>query len=175
MPADNIYHASTGSVYRPELLPRRGEFSAWLLTFATALGFYFLSRPGPFPLPAWFFVAGFAFSAASISLGNWMDRRTFIRLEPEGVVYENGLRKVRLSWEAIQTVRTSPASWGISVLVSSEQAHFTFSTLGEMQFLGRVRARTGFADGQFIRDEIIRAARLTKLLQEGRTNLYSRP
>jgi hypothetical protein len=161
--------------YIPELLPRRGEFTAWALTVAVALGFYFLSRPGPTPLLAWFFIIFFAFSAASISLGNWMDRRTFIRVEPGGVVYENGLRKTRLTWDVIREVRTSPARWGISVQVIGEQAHFAFSTLGEMQFRGQVRARTGFAEGKLILDEIIRSAGLTKMLQDGQFNSYSRP
>jgi hypothetical protein len=44
-----------------------------------------------------------------------------------------------------------------------------------MQFRGQVRARTGFADGKLILDEIIRAARLTKMLQDGQFNRYSRP
>jgi hypothetical protein len=156
-------------------LPRRGEFSAWALTVATAFGFYFLTRPGPAPLLAWFFVIFFAFSAASISLGNWMDRRTFIRFDLDGVVFENGLRKVHLTWDAISEVRTSRAQWGISVQVIGASSHFAFSTLGEMQFRGRVRARTGFVDGKFILDEIIRAAGLTKLLQDGQFNSYSRP
>jgi hypothetical protein len=161
--------------YTPEILPRRGEFSAWALTFATAFGFYFLTRPGPAPLLAWFFVIFFAFSAASISLGNWMDRRTFICVDPGGVVFENGLRKVHLTWEAVREVRTSPARWGTSVQVIGGHAHFAFSTLGEMQFRGKVRAWTGFADGKFILDEIIRAAGLTKMLQDGKFNIYSRP
>jgi hypothetical protein len=160
--------------FTPELLPRRGELTAWVLTVAVALGFYFLSRPGPLPPIAWIFIIFFAFSAISISLGNWMDRKTFIRIEPEGVVFENGLRKAHLTWEAVKEVRTSPARWGLSVQVVGESVHFAFSTLGEMQFRGRVRARTGFADGKLILDEIIRAAGLTKMLQDAQFNIYSR-
>lgn len=166
---------SESRTYTPERLPRRGEFSAWALTVAAALGLYLLTRPSPAPLLAWFFVVFFAFSAASISLGNWMDRRTFIRLEPGGVVFENGLRRVHLTWDEIEEVRTSRAQWGISVQVLGGQAHFAFSTLGEMQFRGKVRARTGFADGKLILDEIIRAAGLTKMAQDRQFNLYSRP
>jgi hypothetical protein len=166
---------SESRTFTPERLPRRGEFSAWALTIAIALGFYLLTRPGPAPLLVWFFIVFFAFSAASISLGNWMDRRTFIRLEPDGVVFENGLRKAHLTWDAIQEVRTSRAQWGISVQVIGGQAHFAFSTFGEMQFRGKVRVRTGFADGKLILDEIIRAAGLTEMLQDGQFNIYSRP
>jgi hypothetical protein len=161
--------------YTPELLPRRGEFTAWVLTVVITLGFYFLSRPGPIPAVAWLFVIFFAFSAASISLGNWMDRRTFIRMEPDGIVFENGLRKTHLTWDAIEEVRTSPERWGLSVQVLGGRVHFAFSTLGEMQFGGQVHVRTGFAEGKVILDEIIRAAGLTKMLHNGSFNIYFRP
>jgi uncharacterized protein (DUF58 family) len=161
--------------HTPELLPRLGEFSAWALTIASALGLSLLSSPTQIPFLAWFLVIFFAFSAASISLGNWMDRRTFIRLEPDGVVFENGLRKTRLIWSEIQELRTSPARWGTSAQVMGGQSHFSFSTLGEMRFQGKVRARTGFAEGRLIIDEIIRAAGLTKMVQDGQLKIYSRP
>lgn len=161
--------------YTPELLPRRGEFSAWALTLVTAFGFYILSQPVPIPLLAWFFIGIFAFSAFSISLGNWMDRHTFIRIEPDGVVFENGLRKAHLTWSHIQEIRTSPARWGTSVHVLGDHAHFSFFTLGEMEFRGRVRARTGFVDGKLILDQMIRAAGLTNMLQDGSITIYSRP
>jgi hypothetical protein len=83
--------------YSPELLPRRGEFTAWALTIASTLGLYFLAGSDPVPLLAWFFVVFFAFSAASISLGNWMDRRTFIHIGSDGLIFENGLRKIHFS------------------------------------------------------------------------------
>jgi hypothetical protein len=61
------------------------------------------------------------------------------------------------------------------VQVIGGHAHFAFPTFGEMHFRGKVRARMGFADGKFILDEIIRAAGLTKMLQDGQFNIYSRP
>jgi hypothetical protein len=161
--------------YTPELLPRRGEFFAWSLTIITAFGFYVLSRPTSIPFLGWLFIAVFAFSAFSISLGNWMDRHTFICIEPDGVIFENGVRKTHLSWDQIHEVRTSQARWGTSVHIIGERAHFSFFTLGEMQFRGRVQARTGFAEGKLILDEIIRSAGLTNMLQDGQVNIYTRP
>ena len=166
---------SASKTYTPELLSRRGEYTAWALTLLAAIGLYFLSLRGPLPFWAWFFVVFLAFSAASISLGNWMDRKTFIRLEAGGVTFENGLRKAYLNWDALKEVRTAPARWGTSVQVIGEQAHFAFSTLGEMQFQGQSRGRTGFVDGQFILDEIIRSAGLTKVTQNGQFCMYARP
>jgi len=161
--------------YIPELLPRRGEITAWALAVVALFGLYFLSLRQDVPFWAWFFVAFLTFSAGSISLGNWMDRRTFIRIEPAGVVFENGLRKPQLAWEAIQNVRSAPSRWGFSVQVIGSQSHFSFSTLGEMKFQGQVRGRTGFVEGDAIFNEIIRCAGLTKKVQTGQLLTYSRP
>jgi len=165
---------SENKTYTPELLSRRGESTAWALALAAALGLYFLSLRQSLPFWAWFFVALLIFSAASISLGNWVDRHTFIRLESDGVVFENGLRKARLAWRDIEEMQTAPARWGTSVQVIGEQAHFSFSTLGEMQFQGQVRGRTGFVEGKLIMDEIIHAASLTRMSQTGQFLRYSR-
>jgi hypothetical protein len=64
-------------------------------------------------------------------------------------------------------LHTAPARWGTSVQVIGSQAHFSFSTLGEMEFQGKVRGKIGFSEGQEILDEIIRLAGLTKLICDG--------
>jgi hypothetical protein len=160
--------------FHPELLSRRGELTAWGLSIAAGLGLYFLGLRQEVPFWAWFFCGLLVFSAASISLGNWMDRRTSIRLEADGVQYQNGLRTARLAWSDIREVRCAPARWGTSVQVIGERAHFSFSTLGEMQFQGQVRGRTGFSEGRSIMDEIIRSAGLTRMVQSGQFLTYSR-
>lgn len=149
--------------------------TAWALTAAAALGLYFLSLRAALPFWAWFLFAILAFSSASMSLGNWMDRKTFISLGVEGLAFENGLRAVHLTWDAIKEVRTAPARWGTSVQVIGAQTHFTFSTLGEMQFQGQLRGKTGFGAGKEILDEIIRSAGLTKTTRDGQFLMYSHP
>ena len=161
--------------YTPELLSRQSEITAWALAVAARMGLYFLSQRAVLPFWAWFLFIILVFSAASISLGNWMDRKTFIRLDDGGVSYENGLRKAHLTWEAIKEVRTAPARWGTSVQVIGPQAHFAFSTLGEMQFQGQLRGRTGFAAGKEILDTILHSAGLTETGRDGQFLTYSRP
>ena len=161
--------------YTPELIPRQGDINAWLLAVAAAAGLYFLSLRSALPFWAWFFVALLAFSAFSISFGNWMDRKTFIRIDDRGVAYENGLRKSYLTWDMIREIRTAPARWGTSVQVIGQQSHFAFSTLGKMQFQGQERGRTGFAEGDEIFDSLVSAAGLTAMLTSGQFSTYSRP
>jgi hypothetical protein len=146
--------------FRPALLPRRGEWTAWGLFLTVSVTMFFLQRISYAHAWAWLFWGFLLFSALSISLGNWMDRKTFIRLEVDGIRFENGLRRVRLRWPEIQQVAVLPARWGRWVQVVGSNAHFAFRTLGEIEFQGEVRGRTGFADGQAILATILREAGL---------------
>jgi len=165
---------SEDKTYTPELLPRQGELNAWMLAAAASLGLYFLSLRSPVPYWAWFLLGLFLVSALSISLGNWMDRKTYIRLSENGVAYENGLRKASMTWAQISQVRTMPARWGTSVQVIGEQNRFAFTTLGEMRFQGQVRSKTGFDFGQEIMDEIIRMAGLSTTRRDGAFTSFTR-
>jgi hypothetical protein len=161
--------------YTPELLPRQGELTAWGLAVAAACGLFFLSRQESLPFWAWFLFAILAFSAMSISLGNWMDRKTMLRIDERGVDFENGLRKTRMDWDNILEIRTAPARWGTSVEVISNHNHFAFTTLGEMKFQGQVRSKTGFPAGKEILDELLCSAGLTKTTPNGQFLTYFRP
>lgn len=160
--------------FRPELLSRRGEWTAWTLALVASLGMWFLHRDGYIPTWAWIFWAFLLFSGVSISLGNWLDRTTAIWLEADGIRFENGLRHVRLSWPEVQKVAVLPARWGRSVQVIGERSHFGFKTLGEVQFQGEVRGRTGFADGQTILDIILRKAGLVLIEESNNAYYYAR-
>lgn len=104
--------------YRPERISRRGEAFAWgaaLLVIAGGLILYASGNPVGYLIP---FLGAFLVAAgAGISLGNWMDRHTRLRLEPGGIAYTNGLRRIYLDWGQIQEVRILPAAWGKKVQV----------------------------------------------------------
>lgn len=147
--------------FRPELLSRRGEVTAWGLALLV-FGAWFVLRftgnrvPGSLVFLAFFFL----FVALAISLGNWMDRRTKIQLKPEGIAFTNGLRNVYLPWEAIRQVQVYPSGWGDKVRVIGEKAHFDFRTLGEVTVQGTVQGRMGFVEGDKILRRILEAGRL---------------
>jgi hypothetical protein len=160
--------------FRPELLPRRGEWTAWVLTLAASLGMWFLRRSGYIPMWAWIFWAFLLFSGMSISLGNWLDRSTVIRVEAGGIHFGNGLRRVWLGWDEVQKVAVLPARWGKSVQVIGEKSHFGFKTLGEVRFQGEVRGRTGFSKGQEILDVILRETGLVLVEESNNAYYYAR-
>ena len=147
-------------VYHPELVPRRGEINAWALTALAALGVFILQIKQSVPSWTWIFLGFLVFSALSISLGNWIDRRATIVMKEKGIHFENGLRSVQLGWPEIQKVAVLPSRWGKNVRVIGEKTHFGFKTLGEVQFQGKVRGRTGFAAGEEILNTILREANL---------------
>jgi hypothetical protein len=147
--------------YHPELISRRGEAIAWTGVLLVAAGWVVLrlyGQPVPFMLPL--LGVPLLLAALGISLGNWMDRHTVLRLEPGGLTYHNGLRHVRLKWVEIQRVRVLPAAWGKKVQVFGRQAYFAFNTLGEVIVQGRTLGRVGFAAGDQILDQILRNADL---------------
>jgi len=161
--------------FRPELMPRRGEMNAWLLAVAATVGLLVLNQTlDVVPGWTWVFCGFLAFSALSISFGNWMDRQTRVRLETDGISFENGLRRVRLGWREVQNVAVVPARWGKSVQVIGEKSHFGFKTLGEVQFQGEVRGRTGFSEGQAILEVILRETGLVLVEESNNAYYYAR-
>jgi len=160
--------------FRPELISRRGEWTAWALALAASLGMWFLNRSGYIPVWAWIFWAFLLFSGVSISLGNWLDRNAVIWLESDGIRFENGLRRVRLRWPEVQNVAVLPSRWGKSVQVIGEKSHFSFKTLGEVKFQGEVRGRTGFPEGQKILDVILHEASLELVEESNNAYYYAR-
>jgi hypothetical protein len=129
---------------------------AWVAGVGLFVGLYLgTDRWGDLPFVYWLFAGLILFSAFSISLGNWMDRRSLIRLDSDGIAFQNGIRSVRLTWPEVQNVAVIPTRLGERVQVQSAQSHFTFKTMGEST-IGTQQFRTGFADGQEILETILK-------------------
>ena len=139
------------TVFRPELLSRRGEFIAWGTSILVFLGWLILSlneRQVPFAVP--FLGVALVLAALAIGLGNWMDRKTELKLDAGGVSYKNGLRYAALKWNEINEISVFPSKWGKKVHVLGSTAHFNFRTLGEVKVQDEVKGRMGFAEGDKI-------------------------
>ena len=146
--------------FRPELTSRRGELMAWVSAVALGVAMFLAGRLWiSIPSFLWIFEGFLAFSALSISLGNWMDRKSVIRLGAEGIAFENGLRSVRLNWSEVQNVAVSETRMGRRVQVIGPTSHFAFKMLNELNPNGQV-FRTGFAAGQKILDTVVRSSGL---------------
>ena len=156
------------TVFHPELLSRRGEFIAWGTSLIVFLGWLILSLNGrqvPFAVP--FLGIILVLAALAISLGNWMDLKTELRLDADGVTYENGLRFAALKWNEINEISVFPSKWGKKVHVSGATAHFNLRTLGEVKVQDEVKGRMGFAEGDKILSVILEQANLNEIAGPG--------
>jgi len=163
------------TVFRPELLSRRGEFIAWSTSILVFLGWVILSLNGrhvPFAVP--FLWITLFLAAMAISLGNWMDRKTELRLDAGGVTYKNGLRYAALKWNEINEIKVFPSKWGKKVHVLGAAVHFNFRTLGEVMVQDEVKGRMGFAEGDKILSIMLEQANLKEIAGPGSGYYYGR-
>ena len=142
--------------FNPELVSRRSEAIAWgsvIMVNGAWLGLILFNQSMSFWLP----ILGIPLLliALGISLGNWMDRKTVLKLDVNGVYFSNSLRHADLRWNEIKEVRVLPAQWGKKVQVFGEKSYFAFHTLGEVKSNGKVLGRTGFIDGDLILAQIL--------------------
>jgi len=160
---------------RPENFSRRGEITAWVLAILT-LASWFALRARNYPVPVFFIILTLflILAALAISLSNWSDRHTLLRLEADGMRFENGLRRVYLTWNEIHKVQIFPSRLGDRVRVSGAKTFFSFRLLGEVSFRGQVRGRMGFADGERILRYILGATGLKRFDKPGEGYYYAR-
>jgi hypothetical protein len=164
-----------GQIYKPELLPRRGELFAWLCAIALVITWIIVAVVGkPIPAGVKFLGVFLVFAASSISLGNWMDRHTILIIEENGVRYTNKLRKVFLKWEQIDKVEVFNSSWGKKVQIFGSIQHFSFRTLGEIELGGKTKGRMGFARGEEILTTILSRSNLKEIEHSGSSYYYAR-
>ena len=162
--------------YYPELIPRKGERIAWLLlVLALAYLGVGLWNDDGLSWSAIIFVALMFLSAGSITLGNWVDRKTVLRLNSDGVSFSNGLRNVSLSWEDVREVRVLDSAWGNRVQVRGADTAFTFRTLGEVIMQGELKGRMGFAEGESILKWILESSGLRETEVAEKIRYYARP
>jgi len=165
--------AGSDREYRPELISRRGEWVAWSSALLMGIGWIVLrwfGRHISIGMPL--FTIVLVFSALSISLSNWVDRQTVMRLNADWIEFHSGLRHVRLLWPEIHQVRVSPSRWGDKVQVIGERARFSFRTLGEVWFQDELKGRMGFEKGDEILHEIIVSSGLKQVSERDGEGAY---
>lgn len=170
-----MYNSAIMKEYRPELLSRRGEYTAWAATLVSAAGLAVFAITGREPPRTAVILCIFLlFVSLGISLSNWMDRRTVLKLGEQGVAFYNGLRSAEISWERIRRVEVFPSSWGRKVRVIGDEAHFDFRTLGEVRLRKGETGRLGFAKGEEILKRILHEADLKQVETTGGSYYYAR-
>jgi hypothetical protein len=163
-------------VFRPTPSSRQGERNAWILTgFAVISELVMFWRSGA--LPGWLslLTVFLLLSASFISLSSWVDRKTILVLEADGVAFRNGLRNVQLTWDQIEKVGVITDRWGPRVLVSGTEASFNFRMLSQVELRGKVGGQMGFLEGEAILKEILQASGLSLTEENDKGHYYARP
>ncbi len=171
-----VFDLSTPLEFRPELLPRRGEWIAWAFALVMLATWLILkANDARYTGTALILLIFLAFAAVGTSLGNWLDRKSILRLARDGVAFQNGLRDVKFTWQEVQSVRVLVAQAGARrVQVLGRTAHFEFRTLATLRQNDEVKGRSGFADGDAILDIIISRAQLSRKQNETNYATYAR-
>lgn len=161
--------------FRPKRLPRRGEWTAWGITLiALAAWLLLVALDKPLMLGFKLLTLLLALISLAISLGNWMDRQTVLRLSPDSLSFRNGLRNVYLRWDEIQSLEVYPSKLGDKVRVLGQSGHFDFRTLGEVRLKGELKGQMGFEQGEEILQQILKKSRLKPIQKPGEGYYYSR-
>ena len=162
--------------FHPEKISRRSEAITWALALV-ALAALITLRSQAAPVSYWYF--GFVLlvilAAASMTLGNWVDRNTVLTLKPDGIDFHNGLRNAVLKWDEIQEIQVTPSRWGDQVLVAGAEAHFHFRTLSQVTSKSDNRSKMGFTGGEFIIGQIQKNSGLKEVDQPQNSRYYTRP
>jgi hypothetical protein len=150
--------------YRPELQSRRVEWTTWSLALVVGAAWFFLVLTGnPVPRPVPVLAILLSLFGSGVTLSNWMDRRTLLRLQPSGVFFTNGLRRSNIPWIEIEKIQVFPSPWGKKVRVIGQKAAFDFRTLGEVRLAGESKGRMGFTEGEKILHKLVEAAHLKNI------------
>lgn len=79
-----------------------------------------------------------------------------------------------MNWDEVQYLWEGKGRIGYMVQVLAADRHFSFNLPSEMSFQGRGRSKVGFKDGESIRDEILRKAKLDQEREQKDGKVYTR-
>ena len=170
-----VKNNSESRVFYPEKLPSNGERIAWILTAVSGIAWiilFVMKIKMPWMIPVIF--TGFLVSSILIHMGNWMDRKTIISINENGLIFKDGLRNIEMTWESIDKVEIFPSQWGKKVTVNGGGRRFNFRTLGVVELRGEVKGRIGFIEGEIILNTILERSQLSSVHKLANSYYYTR-
>jgi hypothetical protein len=164
---------STKQEYKPVLISRRSEFTAWFITFC--LVFFLVFNQNAAAAYHWvtLLLVLVGLSAVTISIGNWRNRHASIALTADTIVYSNGITKISLRWGEIRRVEVVRAHFGDKIFVSGEEQSFHFQPLGTISMMEKFPQQVGFEGGDQILETILMKTGFSEgTLQQTDTGYY---
>lgn len=147
--------------FRPSVTGRRGEFVAWAGVLSLAvLSAVMAWRTQRLPTLALGLLVFFLVAAAFTTLGSALDRRTSMRVSPDGLHYQSPLRTISLEWGQIEDMQIVPAGKGWRVLVHGDNRQLRFRILAPPEEGASEAFPAPMQDGERLTALILGAARL---------------
>ncbi len=146
---------STPQTYKPVVNSRRPEFTAWLLAIILVIVNLTFPASGLFRSGGLILTIFFLFSSVILSIGNWMSQKTKLRLDEDGIWFDNGVRETSFAWKNIVRLEVYPGRFNDKIIVVSETGKINFDIVEEQNVNGKKFTASGFMDGEEILDIIL--------------------
>ncbi|MEJ2486214.1 MAG: hypothetical protein P8Y72_04360 [Anaerolineales bacterium] len=156
---------STPRTYKPIKNSRRPEFLAWLLSFCLVLFLFISPVGGFFRLGGIVLGSFFLVSAVVISLGNWQNRKLFLRLSKDNIRFFNGIKESSVGWDEIQRVEVFRGRFNDKINLVSESGRISFDIVGLEQLNRDKIPHYGFQEGEEILNLILDQTNLNEQKQ----------
>jgi hypothetical protein len=160
-------------IFKPVSPNPSGLRIAWLL-FGISLfvGLYLLFFDFTLPLLFWLAFTLLLLVALAISFSHWLEERTSLILEAEGIQFQSPLRKVMLAWPEIDELWCGKIQGGWRFMVSGKESAFRFQSHVVLRSGSGREVQSGFIKGQEIAGHIYKIAQLGKVERQDEIWIY---
>lgn len=151
-------------ILKPEAGSRRPEALSW--AFAVVLfGILFFMRPELQALRfgAWALGLFFGFSGAVMTLGNWLERNTSMRLNLQEIALVRPLQTLGMKWDEVDRVDVMTKSNARRVFVQGRGVKFSFRPATRVEIRGKIRDEYGFLESEKIIETILTMAKISEI------------
>jgi hypothetical protein len=164
---------STPSAYKPVMNSRRSEVLAWIFSICIVLVLFVLPSSGFFRIAGFVLATFFTFSAIVMSLGNWVSRKTELRMYDEFLWLDNGIRVTTIRWEDIDCLEVFPGRFNDKIIVNSDSSNrLSFDVIKANVESGEAINIAGFKERDIILEMIIKSSGLNEKRKDGQQGYY---
>lgn len=163
---------STPQTYKPIQNSRRPELLAWFFSFCIIFILIFSPQTGLFRIGGVILATFFLLSAVTISLGNWQNRNSVLKLSKDKIWYFNGVKELSFTWDEIQRVEVFRGRFNDKINLVSESGSISFDIIGLEQFNQDKTPYYGFREGAEILNFILKQTNLNEQKQDGSGYYY---
>lgn len=143
---------STDLSYKPIINSRRSELMAWIFSISLIVIQFAQPVTGFFKVGGILLAIFFLLSAIIISLGNWTNRKTVLRIREVGIDLDNGIKMITFKWQDIIRIEVFTGRFNDKISLITESGRMNFDIAVSDDNKSATSQRFGFQEG----DEILK-------------------